>query len=145
MTGYIEAVCTSRKKGTVKKEKDQAVLCLDLGIEGDAHAGNGHRQISILQGESIDKMREKVPALSNGAFGENIVTRNLDLSQLDIGDQLTLGNEVVIEITQIGKECHTACVIRTLVGDCIMPIEGIFSKVIKGGCLYPGNDIRIVN
>lgn len=141
--GYIEAVCISRKKGIVKKPVSVSRFLEDWGIEGDAHAGNWHRQISILAGESIDKMKEKILSLSQGAFAENIITRGISLLDLNIGDELILNNEVILEITQIGKECHTSCSIKKLTGDCIMPSEGLFAKVVKGGIVKTGDSIRM--
>jgi MOSC domain-containing protein YiiM len=138
---HVEAVCTSEKKGIVKKERGEILLKTDWGIENDAHAGDWHRQISLLAGERIDTVREKLPSLKNGAFAENIITRKIDLSTLNIGDQLRIGDAVILEITQIGKECHNAgCAIKKLTGDCIMPREGLFARVIQGGVVkkdYP--------
>jgi MOSC domain-containing protein YiiM len=142
---YIEAVCLSHKKGIVKKEQDKVVALEEWGIEGDAHAGNWHRQISLLAGESIDGVKEVLPTLKNGAFAENIITRGIDLNSLQIGDRLQIGDVVILEITQIGKECHnSACAIKKATGDCIMPREGIFARVIKGGTLSKDLEIRIV-
>lgn len=141
--GYVEAVCISEKKGVVKKPIAQADLKTDWGIAGDAHAGNWHRQVSLLAGESIDGVKDKIPSLALGAFAENIVTRNINLSALEIGDRLVVNKKIVLEITQIGKECHHGCAIRTLTGDCIMPREGLFAKVITGGRLKPDDIIEI--
>ena len=131
---HVEAVCLSRKKGIVKKEQGNVVLIENWGIDGDAHAGDWHRQVSLLAGESIDTVKETLPTLKNGAFAENIITRGIDLTTLKIGDRLQVGDTVVLEITQIGKECHNdGCAIKKATGDCIMPREGIFSRVIQGG------------
>jgi MOSC domain-containing protein YiiM len=131
---HVEAVCLSRKKGIVKKEMGNVVLIENWGIDGDAHAGDWHRQVSLLAGESIDTVKETLPTLKNGAFAENIITRGIDLTTLKIGDRLQVGDTVVLEITQIGKECHNSgCAIKKATGDCIMPKEGIFSRVIQGG------------
>ena len=131
---HIEAVCLSHKKGIVKKEQQQVEMLENWGIDGDAHAGDWHRQVSLLAGESIDNVKEILPTLKNGAFAENIITRGIDLTTLTIGDRLQVGDQVVLEITQIGKECHNSgCAIKKATGDCIMPREGIFSRVIKGG------------
>ena len=139
---HVEAVCISEKKGIVKREQDEVVLKPDWGIENDAHAGKWHRQVSLLAGESIDNVKEKLPTLKKGAFAENIVTRGIDLTALKIGDRLRIGETVVLEITQIGKECHNAgCAIKKLTGDCIMPREGLFTKVISGGTTKPGDEI----
>lgn len=139
--GYIEAICISKKKGVVKKTIPEAELKANWGIVGDAHAGNWHRQVSLLAGESIDVMKEKIPSLAQGAFAENIITRGINLSELKIGDEIILNEEIILEITQIGKECHHGCAIKVLTGDCIMPREGLFAKVIKGGTVKPGDGI----
>jgi MOSC domain-containing protein YiiM len=131
---YVEAVCISEKKGIVKREQAAVALKAEWGIENDAHAGDWHRQVSLLAGESIDNVKEVLPTLKNGAFAENIITRGIDLTALRIGDRLRIGEKVVLEITQIGKECHnSSCAIKKATGDCIMPREGIFSRVITGG------------
>jgi MOSC domain-containing protein YiiM len=131
---HVEAVCLSHKKGIIKKEQDKVTLRENWGIEGDAHAGDWHRQVSLLAGESIDNVKEILPTLKNGAFAENIITRGFDLNSVKIGDRLQIGDTVVLEITQIGKECHNSgCAIKKATGDCIMPKEGIFSRVIQGG------------
>ena len=103
---HVEAVCTSEKKDVVKREQKEVFLKADWGIKNDAHAGNWHRQISLLAGESIDSVKETLPTLKNGAFAENIVTRKIDLTALEIGDRLQVGETVILEITQIGKKCH---------------------------------------
>lgn len=139
---YVEAVCISEKKGSVKKAQERVVLRAHWGIEADAHAGDWHRQISLLAGESIDTVKEALPTLKNGAFAENIITRGIDLGAVAIGDQLVIGEDVVVEITQIGKECHNnGCAIKKLTGDCIMPREGIFAKVLVGGEVKPRDSI----
>ena len=141
--GVIEAVCISTGKGTVKKVVSQIVLRPEWGIEGDAHAGDWHRQVSILAGESIDRMRKKMAELDHGMFAENIVTRGVDLSGIIVGDVLRVGDSVLLEITQIGKECHNSgCAIQVATGECIMPKEGIFCKVVQGGMIVPGMAIR---
>ncbi len=141
--GYIEAICVSKKKGIVKKNVKTAVFKQGWGIESDAHAGNWHRQVSLLPGESIDRMKDMIPELANGAFAENIVTRGVDFSDIGIGDRINLGTGIVLEVTQIGKECHAACAIKTITGDCIMPREGIFARVITGGTLHVGCDAGV--
>jgi MOSC domain-containing protein YiiM len=109
----------------------------------DVHAGKWHRQVSLLAGESIDRVKKILPTLKNGAFAENIITRGLDLTAIQIGEQLLLGDEVVLEITQIGKNCHNdGCAIKKATGNCIMPKEGLFSRVIHGGRLKKGDSIR---
>jgi len=142
---YVEAVCLSHKKGIVKKEQDQVVVRENWGIEGDAHAGNWHRQVSLLAGESIDGVKDVLPTLKNGAFAENIITRGIDLSSLRIGDRLQIGDEVILEITQIGKECHNSgCAIKKATGDCIMPREGLFAQVIQSGTIAKQQQIKVV-
>ena len=142
---HVEAVCLSHKKGIVKKEQDQVVARENWGIEGDAHAGDWHRQISLLAGESIDNVKEVLPTLKNGAFAENIITRGIDLNSLRIGDRIQIGEEVILEITQIGKECHNSgCAIKKATGDCIMPREGLFAQVIKGGPLTKEQKIKVI-
>jgi len=140
---HVEAVCLSHKKGIVKKEQPQVEMRENWGIDGDAHAGDWHRQVSLLAGESIDNVKEILPSLKNGAFAENIITRGIDLNVVQVGDRLQVGDQVVLEITQIGKECHNSgCAIKKATGDCIMPREGIFARVIKGGAV--GKDDTIL-
>jgi len=142
---HIEAVCTSAKKGMVKREQADVILKTGWGIEGDAHAGDWHRQVSLLAGESIDSVKVLLPTLKHGAFAENLITRGLDLTALKIGDRLRIGTEVVLEITQIGKECHNqGCAIKKATGDCIMPKEGLFSRVVQGGSARPGDIITVL-
>ena len=144
--GIIEAVCISNQKGMVKQAMRDITLKEDWGIEGDAHAGDWHRQISLLAGESIDRMRKKLPDIDHGMFAENIVTRNIDLSCLIIGNRLTIGDKVVLEITQIGKECYNGeCAIQRATGECIMPKEGVFCRVIQGGTVIPGMIVKSEN
>ena len=142
---HVEAVCLSRKKGIVKKEQGNVVLIENWGIDGDAHAGDWHRQVSLLAGESIDTVKETLPTLKNGAFAENIITRGIDLTTLKIGDRLQVGDTVILEITQIGKKCHNdGCAIKKATGDCIMPKEGIFSRVIQGGEVFKDLKIALI-
>ena len=141
--GRIQAICSSAKKGMVKHEMNEAIIENDWGIMEDAHAGKWHRQVSLLAGESIDRVKKLLPALKNGAFAENIITRGLDLTAMQIGERLLLGDEVVLEITQIGKHCHNdGCAIKRATGNCSMPKEGLFSRVIHGGRLKKGDGIR---
>ena len=139
----VTAVCISTMKGVPKKEVPEIEVKIDHGIVGDAHAGNWHRQISLLAGESVDKMREKIPALKNGAFAENIVTRGLTLHEMPVGTRLRVG-PALLEVTQIGKECHSACAIKKVTGDCVMPREGIFAKVLEEGVIRAGDRIEVV-
>ncbi len=137
--GLVEAVCVSERKGMVKKEVAEILLKENWGIDGDAHAGDWHRQVSLLAGESIDAVKKKMPYLKHGVFAENIVCRGLQLTALAIGDRLVIDGQVVLEVTQIGKECHNAgCAIKKATGDCIMPKEGVFAKVIHGGIVRAG-------
>ncbi|MHB8105092.1 MAG: MOSC domain-containing protein [Dehalococcoidales bacterium] len=147
MMASIIAVCTSEKKGTTKKPVAEVTIKEDYGVVGDAHADcQTHRQVSLLAIESIDKMRSKgYDFLQPGDFAENITTRDIDLSSLPIGTRLNAGKEVVLEMTQIGKECHAACAIRQQVGDCIMPREGIFTRVIRGGRIKAGDAIEVAS
>jgi MOSC domain-containing protein YiiM len=143
--GVVEAVCVSVEKGTVKLPVKSAELRKAWGVEGDAHAGEWHRQVSVLAGESIDLVRRMFPELDHGMFGENLVTRGIDLLRLQIGDRLQIGEGALLEVTQIGKECHNGgCVIRKATGDCIMPREGIFCRVVVGGALAPGSPVEVV-
>ncbi|WP_417908941.1 MOSC domain-containing protein [Candidatus Electronema sp. PJ] len=142
MSAVIEAICISTKKGIVKKPVAQAEFQVGFGIAGDAHGGDWHRQISLLAGESIDRVKEKLPALKDGAFAENIVTRGIDLAAVKVGDCLRIGDKIVLEITQIGKKCHNdGCAIKKATGDCIMPREGLFAKVMQGGIAKAGDEI----
>lgn len=142
--GKIIALCTSEKKGTLKEPVMSVELREGYGIVGDAHAGNWHRQVSLLAIEKIEEFRKKGVDVNFGAFGENIVTEGIDLRKLPVGTRLKLGSDVVLEVTQIGKECHKDCAIRHQVGDCIMPREGIFAEVVHGGMLEPDGDIEIL-
>jgi MOSC domain-containing protein YiiM len=140
--GKIEAVCTSAKRGTAKQRVSEARLRKGFGIVGDAHAGAGRRQLSLLAKESIDRARAVIPDLDDGAFGENIVTSGIDLATLAEGDLIRLGKTVLLEVTQVGKECHTACAIGQAVGDCIMPREGLFCRVQRGGTVRAGDSVQ---
>ena len=144
MTSVL-AVCTSEKKGTKKTPVAEIVIKEDFGVVGDAHADCAtHRQVSLLANESIDKMRNKGFDLNFGDFAENITTQGIDLVSLPLGTRFNVGKEVVLELTQIGKECHAACAIRQQVGDCIMPREGVFTRVIRGGRVKAGDKIKIM-
>jgi MOSC domain-containing protein YiiM len=140
----VIAVCRSDKKGMKKTPVDMVKIRENHGVVGDAHAdGATHRQVSLLAIESIDKMRVKGFELQPGDFAENITTRGVDWTLLPVGTKIEVGKGVVLEMTQIGKECHAACAIRRQVGDCIMPREGIFARVIRGGEVKAGDIIRI--
>ncbi len=139
----VLAVCISLKKGEQKKEIPFAECVVDFGIKGDAHGGNWHRQISLLAKESVDEMRARGLTLINGDFAENIVTEGIDLKGLPVGTRLLVGSKVVLEVTQIGKECHSGCVIMQKAGKCVMPTDGIFAKVIVGGVVKGDDKIRV--
>ena len=139
----VVSVNISEKKGTVKKAVPEIHLRLRHGIQGDAHAGDWHRQISLLAEESADKMRALLPDLQPGAFAENINTRGVDLKRLPVGTRLRLG-ETVVEVTQIGKECHSDCEIKKVTGTCVMPTEGIFAVVVREGRVRKGDPIEIL-
>lgn len=142
--GRIVAISISKKRGIPKSNVPSAKLIENFGIEGDAHAGNWHRQVSFLAVESIDKMRKAgLPKLRPGAFAENITTEFIDIPHLKIGTKIKIGQDAELEITQIGKECHTKCAIYVKVGDCVMPKEGIFAKVIKAGEIYSGDKVIV--
>jgi len=143
MRGEIIAVCTSERKGTRKRDVGQAELRTEWGIEGDAHAGPWHRQVSLLAWESIQKIRELGLNVGPGSFAENITTRGINLVELPVGTRLRLG-ETEVEVTQIGKICHERCAIYYQAGDCVMPREGIFVRVLKGGTVKTGDAIEVV-
>lgn len=140
MKGVIKAVCISRERGTAKQKVEEAELAEDYGIRGDAHAGNWHRQVSLLSCEKVEEFRSGGASVSDGAFGENLLVEGIDLRRLPVGTLLKSGT-VILEVTQIGKECHSGCEIFQQVGDCIMPREGIFARVLKGGSIRPGDNI----
>lgn len=139
----VKAVCISEKKGTRKTEMPSIRVVRKHGIVGDAHAGNWHRQISLLAEESIQTMRSPGLELTPGAFAENIVTEGIVLKELAVGTRLQVG-ETELEVTQIGKECHNDCEIRQTAGTCVMPTEGIFAIVVKEGEIFPGDAIIIL-
>lgn len=144
--GKIKAISISEKKGIPKSNVEMAELIENWGIKGDAHAGEWHRQISLLALESIEKMKEKgLNKLTPGIFAENITTEFLILPELSIGTRLQIGEKCELEITQIGKECHSRCAIYRAAGDCVMPREGIFARVITGGIIKINDDIIIKN
>ena len=140
---HVLAVCISENKGERKKPVEAVELRENHGIVGDGHAGDWHRQVSLLAQESIDKMRAMGLDVNAGDFAENITTSGIDLVSLPIGTRLQVG-EALLEVTQIGKECHTRCAIYYQAGDCVMPKEGIFAKVITGGVVRPGDEVEIV-
>ncbi len=141
MPATIVATCISRNKGERKTPVEQVELRPGHGIVGDAHAGDWHRQVSLLAEESIDKMRALGLDVDKGDFAENLTTRGIDLVGLPVGARLQIGT-VLLEVTQIGKECHNRCAIYYQAGDCVMPKEGIFARVLAGGVIRPGDGIR---
>jgi MOSC domain-containing protein YiiM len=140
----VTAVCISENKGEQKKAVPEIAVKLRHGIVGDAHAGDWHRQISLLGEESVDKIRKILPDIQAGAFAENILTKGITLYQLPIGTKLKVG-ETVLEVTQIGKECHQGCEIRRITGDCVMPREGIFAVVLEEGVIRPGDSLEVLD
>lgn len=140
----VLAVNISDKKGVPKLSIEKGYFEVNHGLVGDAHAGNWHRQVSLLGQESIDKMKAVgIKGLCTGKFAENITTEGIVLYELPVGTRLKVG-ETLMEVTQIGKECHKGCAIRELVGDCVMPREGIFTKVITPGWIKPGDQIEVL-
>ncbi|MFN2217806.1 MAG: MOSC domain-containing protein [Anaerolineae bacterium] len=142
-TGKVLAVCTSQKKGTRKRNINQAELRPDWGIVGDAHAADWHRQVSLLAWESIEKMRAVGLNVNVGSFAENITTEGMSLVDLPVGTRLRLG-EALVEVTQIGKVCHDRCAVYYQAGDCVMPREGIFVRVHEGGQVQVGDTIQVL-
>ena len=140
--GKIMAVNISEERGTQKKNVHSARLIEDWGIEHDAHAGKWHRQVSLLSYEKIEEFRKKGAPVDEGACGENLIIQGIDLRHLPVGTRLACG-EVLLEVTQIGKQCHNGCEIFRLMGDCIMPREGIFAKVLRGGIIAEGDEITV--
>lgn len=141
--GKLIAICTSEKKGTQKTEVPAAVLKADHGIEGDAHAGKWHRQVSLLGLEKIEEFRARGADVGFGAFGENLIIEGFDFRNLPVGTRFRIG-DALLEMTQIGKECHSHCAIFHLVGDCIMPREGVFAEVLEEGEIHPGEKVIMI-
>ena len=136
--GVIKGICISEKRGTAKHEIEEAILAKDWGIQGDAHAGHWHRQVSLLSYEKIEEFRKKGADIEPGAFGENLIVSGYDFRNLAVGTRFQCG-EAVLEITQIGKECHSHCEIYKRMGECIMPREGVFAIVLHGGMIRKGD------
>jgi len=146
MKAKIEAICASERKGIQKQSLEKALLRKNHGLEGDAHAGNWHRQISLLAREDIDGMRAKgLPNLKAGDFGENLVVSGLNMDDLGLGSQLRVGIEAELAITQIGKVCHDHCAIYAKTGDCIMPRRGLFARILKDGAIKVGDTVEIIS
>jgi len=140
--GTLEAICISDHRGTAKYVIHEAELKADWGIVGDAHAGNWHRQVSLLEREKIEAFRKKGVDVAYGAFGENLIVNGIDLRTIQVGSLIHVG-ACLLELTQIGKECHDHCAIYKAVGECIMPKEGVFARVLKGGTIQPGDEIIV--
>jgi len=140
--GNVIAVCVSEKKGTQKKNVGKALFVSEWGIEGDAHAGAWHRQVSLLSHDKVEEFRSKGADVVDGAFGENLVVSGIDFKTLPIGTRFAC-NEVLLELTQIGKECHSGCEIFKKMGDCIMPREGVFARVLHGGEISIGDTLTV--
>jgi MOSC domain-containing protein YiiM len=140
----VVAVCKSKKKGTRKKAVADGILEEDYGLVGDAHADCcSHRQVSLLAIESINKMRRLGFEVGPGDFAENLTTQGLQLLSLPLGTKIHIGKDILLKVTQIGKQCHSGCAIRQEIGKCVMPKEGIFAMVVHGGCVRAGDDIRV--
>lgn len=138
LKGIVKAVCTSPAKGTEKKQVAEAYFVKDHGIRGDAHAGNWHRQVSLLSYDKVEEFNARGAQVDDGAFGENILVEGIDFKNLPVETIFRCGS-VVLRMTQIGKECHSSCAIRARVGDCIMPREGVFAEVLEEGTIRPGD------
>lgn len=141
-SGTVMAVCTSEVKGVAKRDVGKATLLVQHGIEGDAHAGSWHRQISLLCHERVEEFRQSGAQVEDGAFGENLLVQGIDFKMLPVGTRLRCGT-VLLEVTQIGKECHAHCAIYHQVGDCIMPREGVFARVLQGGQIAKGDVLYV--
>lgn len=142
--GKIIAVCTSQKKGMRKKNVGEGILKVGFGLEGDAHGGDWHRMVSLLGVESIKKMTDKGVDVVPGDFAENLTTEGLELFTLPIGTKLKIGETSIGEVTQIGKECHTKCAIFKQLGECVMPKEGIFIRLLESGVVRSGDSIEVM-
>ncbi len=140
----IRSIAVSKKKGTRKSVVEEALLVKEHGIEGDAHAGAWHRQVSFLATESIEKAKASGLSVGFGDFAENIATEGIDWVKIPVGSRFRLGRSALVEITQIGKECHNKCAIYYMAGDCIMPREGVFARVLEGGPICCGDEVSPV-
>lgn len=143
LAGEVIAVCTSAVKGVRKQSVASIELEVGTGVVGDAHSGAWHRQVSLLPDEAVDDLRQVLPNLKAGDFAENILMRGLDLKSLPVGTVISVG-EALLAVTQIGKKCHNDCEIKRLVGKCAMPSEGIFTVVIRGGEVRPGDEVHVM-
>ncbi|MGN0512631.1 MAG: MOSC domain-containing protein [Lachnospiraceae bacterium] len=140
--GVVKAVCISEKKGTAKKNVGECRFIEEWGLENDAHAGNWHRQVSLLSFDEVEKFRARGARVEDGAFGENLLVEGFDFKTFPVGTVFEC-NDVVLEMTQIGKKCHSECEIFHQVGDCIMPREGVFARVIHGGVIKVGDELHV--
>jgi TatD DNase family protein len=140
--GTVVAVCTSDRKGVAKTDVGSCLLIEDYGLENDAHAGNWHRQVSLLSHDKVEAFRRCGGEVADGAFGENLLVSGIDFAKLPVGMRLR-GGKVLLEVTQIGKECHAHCAIYHQVGDCIMPREGVFARVLQGGTVTKGDELYV--
>ena len=138
--GIVKGICISEKKGTQKHEVPQALLIEEWGLENDAHAGKWHRQVSLLSYQKIEEFRARGANVDFGAFGENLIVDGYDFKNLPVGTQFRCG-DVLLEMTQIGKKCHSHCEIYKVMGDCIMPREGVFARVLHGGTIHVGDEL----
>jgi MOSC domain-containing protein YiiM len=143
MSALVLKVCVSEKKGVQKRPVKEVQVVEGFGIKGDAHGGDWHRQVSLLADESAQLMRDRGADVGPGDFAENILTSGIELTNLPIGTKLSIG-EVELEVTQIGKECHTKCPIYYAAGTCVMPTDGVFCRVLRGGTITPGSPIEVV-
>ena len=141
--GKVMAICISERKGTQKRNVHEALFIEDFGLENDAHAGKWHRQVSLLSYEKIQDFKKKGAPVEDGAFGENLIVSGIDFKNLPVGTRFQSG-DVVLEMTQIGKECHSGCGIYKIMGDCIMPREGVFARVIRGGRIREGDELTVL-
>ena len=142
--GKVIAICTSPAKGTQKTRIEEGTFIEDFGLEGDAHAGKWHRHVSLLSFDKIEDFRARGAEVEDGAFGENLVVQGIDFATLPIGTKFGC-NDVVLELTQIGKECHSGCAIFKKMGECIMPKQGVFTRVLHGGVIHPGDELTILD
>lgn len=140
--GIVKAVCISEKKGTAKRNVGECRFIEDWGLENDAHAGKWHRQVSLLSFDEVEKFRARGANVADGAFGENLLVEGFDFKTFPVGTVFEC-NDVVLEMTQIGKQCHSECEIFHQVGDCIMPREGVFARVLHGGVIKEGDELRV--
>lgn len=141
--GKVMGVCLSEKKGTQKRNIHEGLFLEDFGLKDDAHAGKWHRQVSLLSWEKIEDFRKKGAQVEDGAFGENLIVSGINFRELPVGTRLRCG-EVELEMTQIGKECHSGCEIFRIMGDCIMPREGVFARVLRGGVIREGDEMTVL-